>query len=129
MSHNSENVKRIDMALHVQQLCAENGITVTYQSMHDEVPRYYAQPASRVICIRPTKNTGYYVSALHELGHILGEKQGREDPLLDKELYAWVWARQKALVWTETAERIMRRAMDSYGWTEKEKEKWERAFV
>jgi hypothetical protein len=121
-------VKRIDMALHVQQLCAENNITVTYQSMHDDIPRYYAQPASRLICIRPTKNTGYYVSALHELGHILGEKQGREDPLLDKELYAWVWARQKALVWTDTAERIMRRAMDSYGWKNHQKQKWERIF-
>ena len=121
-------VKRIDMALHVQQLCAEHGITVKYQSMHDDVPRYYAQPAKGLICIRPTKNTGYYVSALHELGHILGEKQGREDPLLDKELYAWVWARQKALVWTETAERIMRRAMDSYGWKVHQKQKWERIF-
>lgn len=121
-------VKRIDMALHVQQLCAENNITVTYQSMHDDVPRYYAQPASKLICIRPTKNTGYYVSALHELGHILGDKQGRDSSLLDKELYAWVWARKQALVWTETAERIMRRAMDSYGWKAHQKQKWERIF-
>ena len=129
MSHSSESVKRIDMALHVQQLCAENGITVTYQSMHDEVPRYYAQPASRVICIRPTKNTGYYVSALHELGHIVGKRQSPKFSTLTRELHAWIWARETALVWTETAERIMRRAMDSYGWTEKEKEKWERTFV
>ena len=112
-------VKRIDMALHVQGLCAAHGITVKYQRLTDEVPRYYAQPQSRVIQIRPTKNTGYYVSALHEIGHIVGERQGPSISTLTKELYAWIWARQNALVWTDTAERIMRRTMDSYGWTDR----------
>ena len=28
-------VKRIDMALHVQELCAEHDITVKYQSLND----------------------------------------------------------------------------------------------
>ena len=35
-------VKRIDMALHVQELCAKNNITVKYQSLNEKVPRYYA---------------------------------------------------------------------------------------
>ena len=35
-------VKRIDMALHVQELCAEHDITVKYQSLNDTDPRYYA---------------------------------------------------------------------------------------
>lgn len=121
-------IKRIDMALHVQQLCAEHGITVKYQSMNDDVPRYYAQPASSVICIRPTKNTGYYVSALHEIGHIVGERQSPEVSTLTRELYAWIWARQKALLWNDTAERIMRSAMDSYGWKDRQKVIWERKF-
>ena len=68
-------VRRIDMALHIQQLCADYGITVTYQSLNDEIPRYYANPGQKHIHIRPTKNTGYYVSALHEIGHIMS--QGR----------------------------------------------------
>lgn len=114
------------MALHVQQLCAENDIKVKYQSMHDAVPRYWARPATKEICIRPTKNTGYYVSALHELGHVLGEYQSRSR--LTAELWAWVWARQNALVWTDTAERIMRQAMDSYGWTDKQKNRWGELF-
>ncbi len=122
-------VKRIDMALHVQGLCAAHGITVKYQRLTDEVPRYYAQPQSRVIQIRPTKNTGYYVSALHEIGHIVGERQGPSISTLTKELYAWIWARQNALVWTDTAERIMRRAMDSYGWTDRQKNIWQRRFA
>ena len=29
------SVKRIDMALHVQELCAGNGIAVKYQSLDD----------------------------------------------------------------------------------------------
>ena len=122
-------VKRIEMAMHVQELCAAHGITVKYQSLNDEVPRYYAQPQSRIIQIRPTKNTGYYVSALHEIGHIIGERQGSSISTLTKELYAWIWARQNALVWTDTAERIMRRAMDSYGWTNRQKDIWQRRFA
>lgn len=119
-------VKRIEMALHVQQLCAENSIMVTYQSLNDRVPRYYAQPASKLICIRPTKNTGYYVSALHELGHILGNRQSPTFSTLTRELHAWIWAKKNALVWTDTAERIMRSAMDSYGWQQRQKDIWER---
>ena len=121
-------VKRIDMALHIQELCATNGITVKYQSLEEETPRYWARPTAKMIQIRPTKNTGYYVSALHELGHILGERQMQRNRLLTRELYAWIWAREQALVWTETAERIMRRAMDSYGWTDRQKEIWDRRF-
>lgn len=121
-------VKRIDMALHIQELCAEHGITVRYQSLSDSDPRYYARPSDRLIQIRPTKNTGYYVSALHELGHILGRFQSWEKSRLTRELWAWVWARQNALVWTETADRIMRQAMDSYGWTPTQKNRWAELF-
>lgn len=117
-------VKRIDMALHIQQICAENGVYVLYQSLDDATPYYWAMAHRRIIQIRPTKNTGYYVSALHELGHLLGDYQGADNPTLKKELYAWIWAKENALVWTDTAERIMRQAMDTYGWTRKEKEKW-----
>ena len=121
-------VKRIDMALHIQELCAEHDITVRYQSLSDTDPRYYARPSDRLIQIRPTKNTGYYVSALHELGHILGRFQSWEKSRLTRELWAWVWARQNALVWTETADRIMRQAMDSYGWTSTQKNRWAELF-
>lgn len=121
-------VKRIDMALHIQELCAEHGIKVRYQSLSDSEPRYYARPSDRLIQIRPTKNTGYYVSALHELGHILGRFQSWEKSRLTRELWAWVWARQNALVWTETADRIMRQAMDSYGWTSTQKNRWAELF-
>lgn len=119
--------KRIDMALHVQELCAINNITVKYQSLHDAEPNYFANRHKRLIQIRPTKNTGYYVSTLHEIGHIVGEHQGN-NPRVIQELYAWVWARQNALVWTDTAERIMNQAMTTYGWDYTQKEIWNTLF-
>ena len=39
-----------------------------------------------------------------------------------------VYARRNALVWNDTAERIMRQAMDSYGWTDKQKNRWGELF-
>ena len=71
-------VKRIDMAIHIQEICAKYNITVRYQTLKDKQPNYYARPATKEIHVRPTKNTGYYVSTLHEIGHILGDYQGAQ---------------------------------------------------
>ena len=49
-------VRRIDMAIHIQEICALNNIKVNYQSMDDTEPRYWANPRKREIQIRPTKN-------------------------------------------------------------------------
>ena len=115
-------IRRIDMALHVQEICALNDIKVRYQSMDEIEPRYWANPNKREIQIRPTKNTGYYVSALHEIGHIIGDNQ--DLVRLGQELWAWIYARQTALVWTPTAERIMQDSMKSYDWQERDKNLW-----
>jgi|TARA_B110000285_G_scaffold32364_1_gene33729 hypothetical protein len=108
-------VKRIDMALHIQELCAVEKISVSYQSLTETTPRYSAIPSRRHITIRPTKNTGYYVSALHEIGHILGDNQSRNNTTKEKEIGAWIWAMLQAIVWTETADRVMAKALQSYG--------------
>ena len=118
-----QKVKRIDMAVHIQEICALNKIKVNYQSMDEIVPIYWANKKKREIQIRPTKNTGYYVSALHEIGHIIGDNQDLD--LIAKELWAWIYAKETAMVWTPTAERIMRKSMDSYGWEQREKIIWE----
>lgn len=121
-----KKVKRIDMAIHVQELCAANYISVAYQPLSQKHPKYWARRDVRKIMIRPTKNTGYYVSALHEIGHIVGKFQDRSQ--LTRELWAWVWARQNAIVWTDTADRVMARAMESYGWQDKHKARWNQIF-
>ena len=118
-----QKVKRIDMAVHIQEICALNKIKVNYQSMDDIVPIYWANKKKREIQIRPTRNTGYYVSALHEIGHIIGDNQDLD--LIAKELWAWIYAKETAMVWTPTAERIMRKSMDSYGSEQREKIIWE----
>ena len=94
-------VKRIDMALHVQELCAKHNITVKYQSLKEVLPRYYANQKTRTICIRPTKNTGYYVSALHEIGHIIGSNQTSDYDTIEREIGAWKFAVANSLVWTD----------------------------
>ena len=107
-------VRRIDMALHIQQLCAENHISVSYQSLDADVPSYYANVSKKHIHIRPTKNTGYYVSALHEIGHILGDSQTYNNTVKEREIGAWIWAMLNAKVWTDTADRFMSQALQSY---------------
>ena len=107
-------VRRIDMALHIQQLCAENHISVSYQSLDADVPSYYANVSKKHIHIRPTKNTGYYVSALHEIGHILGDSQTYNNTVKEREIGAWIWAMLNAKVWTDTADRVMSQALQSY---------------
>ena len=113
-------VKRIDMALHIQELCAVNHITVSYQSLDDNIPNYYANQRNKHIHIRPTKNTGYYVSALHEIGHIMGDNQSYNNTVKEREIGAWIWAMLNAKVWTDTADRVMSRALSSYGVNEEE---------
>ena len=117
---NKALVKRIDMALHIQELCAVNHITVSYQSLDADVPNYYANQRKKHIHIRPTKNTGYYVSALHEIGHILGDDQTYNNTVKEREIGAWIWAMLNAKVWTDTADRVMASALSSYGVNQEE---------
>jgi len=126
MPDRNENlVKRIDMAIHVQTLAAQHSIMVEF-TLDEPSNGYHAQRNPRKIKIRPTKNTGFYVSALHEIGHIIGKHQTDNDPCQRlqserreiQEFWAWVWAKRNALAWTHTAERVMWGAMNSYGITE-----------
>ncbi|OUU63948.1 MAG: hypothetical protein CBC24_08215 [Candidatus Pelagibacter sp. TMED64] len=111
----SKLTKRIDMALHIQELCGKHNISVKFQPLTDKKPNYYANRRDRIICIRPTKNTGYYVSALHEIGHIIGTQQGSDFDRIDREVGAWKYAMANAIVWTDTATKIMAKALKSYG--------------
>ena len=115
-------IRRIDMALHIQELCAVNHISVSYQPLSADIPNYYANPRKKHIHIRPTKNTGFYVSALHEIGHILGKNQTYDNTVKEREIGAWIWAMFQAIVWTDTADRVMSRALSSYGVSKKEGE-------
>ena len=110
---NGNLVKRIDMAIHVMELCAEHKIKVRF-TLEQPATGYVADRQHRTIKTRPVRNTGFYVSALHEIGHIVGEHQTVDDSRLMQEWYAWRFAKETALTWTDTAERVMKRALSSY---------------
>ena len=108
---NGNLVKRIDMALHFMSLCADLGVTVKFSNVEMD---YSVRRDTKTIRTRPIKNTGFYVSGLHELGHLYGQNQTSNDSRLMQEWQAWVWAKEHALTWTDTAERVMKRALTSY---------------
>tara|TARA_R110000751_G_scaffold85455_1_gene170581 strand:+ start:2687 stop:3076 length:390 start_codon:yes stop_codon:yes gene_type:complete len=106
-------MKRIDMFIHFAEIAAKNNITVKF-STADPSQAYWANREHRMISTRPIKNTGYYVSGLHEIGHIVGECQTSKYSLLKQEWYAWKYAMQTAEIWTATTHKIMKRAMKTY---------------
>jgi len=106
-------VKRIDMALHFMELAGEKGVTVKFTN-EDASTAYVAYRATKTIKTRPIRNTGYYVSALHEMGHLFGTHQSSRWSQLRSEWFAWVWAQENAIVWTATADRMMRKGLISY---------------
>jgi hypothetical protein len=78
-------------------------------------------------CRRPTKAWGAqeiwevssadqvgnsYATALHEIGHILGRHQGSRMTMV-RERWAWGWAQENALAWTE---RMEKDRLDSLDW-------------
>ena len=112
---NGNLVKRIDMATHFAEICSEHGITVKFTTMEPGEGAYWARPSAKLIQTRPIKNTGFYVSGLHEVGHCVGKRQNRNRwSVLMSEWFAWKWAKENAIVWTDTAERVMVRALTGY---------------
>jgi hypothetical protein len=105
-------VKRIDMANHFAELCAEHEIVVRFTLAAPEDGAYSANHMQRRVTTRPIRNTGFYVSALHEIGHIVGPHQDKSR--LWAEWGAWIWAKENAIVWTDTAWRVTRGALTSY---------------
>ena len=107
-------VKRIDMANHFAELCAQHDITVKFTVAPPEAGAYWARPSLKTIQTRPIRNTGFYVSALHEIGHCIGCRQTRHWSTLMREFYAWKWSKEHAIIWTDTAQRVMARALTGY---------------
>jgi hypothetical protein len=60
----------------------------------------------------PVKTWKSYITALHEIGHLLGRHQ-LSPHVMVRERWAWRWARQHALVWAPWMERY---AEESLAW-------------
>lgn len=94
-------------AAHVAALCEERRIDIDYFDGGD-----HAWKEDRKIRIRPIRGERTYATAMHEIGHILGKWQGRNEIL--EETGAWAWARQNALCWTAEMHNVMDRCLTSY---------------
>jgi hypothetical protein len=55
-----------------------------------------------------------YATALHEIGHLRGRYQSRRYGVLVRERWAWQWARENALIWTDAMERNAVASLDWY---------------
>jgi hypothetical protein len=95
-----------EMAEHIARIAAQHGVTVASHSTGGRAWR-----KTRRIAVRPVKSSKTYAIALHELGHVLGRTGPRR---LDKEVFAWDWAFQHALIWDPVMEAERARCLGSY---------------
>lgn len=93
------NVKYRHCHRHVRQYCKEYSIKVEYH--RGEVCRaYYYRPS---IAINPIIGPQSYITALHEIGHIVDSMDCKflefaRKKELDKETFAWRWALNNSII-------------------------------
>lgn len=94
-------------AQHIESICKYNNISI---GTHSGGGRAWRK--SRHINIRPVKSAITYAVAIHEIGHILGDKQSSYR--IEKETYAWKWAIDNAMEWTPSMQAKMKKCLSSY---------------
>jgi hypothetical protein len=99
------------MEQHVLDIAALGEIEIHWLPCY----RYGAHAVSMALEIWTPRirSANSYATALHELGHCLGRYQ-RSRSVLVLERWAWRWARENALVWTDPMERCMTSSMKWY---------------
>jgi hypothetical protein len=97
------------MEQHVLDVAALGRVRVHWRD------RYGAHALSETleIWIPRIRSAITYATALHELGHCLGRYQESRSVIV-VERWAWRWAKENALVWTDPMERNMTRCMAWY---------------
>lgn len=98
--------RQAKLAQHIATLCHVRKITRKTSSSRGRAWR-----DTRTIAIPPVRSAITYAVALHEIGHVLG-KSGRTR--LDREVYAWQWAEQHAMVWTDSMDHKRSRCLATY---------------
>lgn len=106
-------VSKHDMRRHVRQLCEEHSIAIRLRS--GSYTRATASASLRMIWIPEVRSPISYAKALHEIGHVvLRHTNDRDRNVLTREGEAWQWARDHALIWTDTMEERACRWATSY---------------
>jgi hypothetical protein len=81
-----------DIAEHIHDLCEKHQITILNRSSHGG----RASKRDRTISIKPVKTQRTYITALHEIGHIVG--RGRSGTRLQQEAAAWQYVLDTSIV-------------------------------
>lgn len=106
-----------DMAEHVNALVRQHEIHVNYDSDECGLPEGgFAAIELWEIWIPTINFYKDYCTALHEIGHILGDQRWSNDRMT-REKDAWTWAKENALSWTQDAQND---ANDCLSYYEKE---------
>jgi transcriptional regulator with XRE-family HTH domain len=92
--------------VHIADLCREHGIDVKHRRRGSAVRAHW------YIKIPPIRSDVTYATALHEIGHLLGNMQ--DGDRLEHEVGAWEWAKDNALAWSDRMEKSMRRCLNTY---------------
>jgi hypothetical protein len=111
-----KTVDLADMRRHIKQLTAE--FARDDVAIH-RVKRLHRAKALKTesgevleLQLPPVRSSISYATALHEIGHAKGRYQNSRS-VMTRERAAWQWARENALIWTETMER---RALNALAW-------------
>jgi len=99
-----------EMRQHVGNLCKKHDISL--QAV-DRGRKAYAIPEFEEIGIPLIRSAISYATAMHEIGHILGQNQGSRSVMV-RERRAWQWARSNSLIWTPAMERSALKALEWY---------------
>jgi hypothetical protein len=99
------------MEQHVLDVAALGRVRIHWRDRY----RYGARALSECLEIWTPRirSANSYATALHELGHCLGRYQTSRSVIV-VERWAWRWAKENALVWTDPMERCMTRCVAWY---------------
>jgi hypothetical protein len=100
------------MALHIDELAAQLGVTIDYTYKGSSGGRAWA--TAKRIRIRPVKSSITYAVALHELGHCAIGRISPRVGRLSEEGAAWKWAMHNANDWTDAMDDKMIKSLESY---------------
>ena len=93
------------MAQHITELTTAHDIQVNHlRSSRNAWAIREADGGADEIIIPPVRSEITYVTALHEIGHILGRYQNSPRVAV-RERWAWHWAKANALFWSQAMER------------------------
>jgi hypothetical protein len=96
---------------HIAALVKQHSLTVLEIRHPRDGSAYFDQCE---IAIAPIKSAISYATALHEIGHLIVERQKLSRRFMVQEFAAWDWARKNALTWTPTMERVAKKSFQNY---------------